>query len=340
MKNFNLTIVLLIFTLVGHSQSSKNFIQWVNPFIGTERMGHTFPGATVPFGAVQLSPDTDTIPYATNGKYNPDAYKYCAGYQYTDSTIVGFSHTHFSGTGHSDLGDILIMPTVGKLKLNPGTASNPSSGYRSKFSHQMEFAEPNYYQVNLLDYNINAELTTTARVGVHQYTFPKSDSAHIILDLIHGIYNYTDKNVWTFVRVENDTLITGYRQTHGWARTRTVYFAIAFSKSFKTYGIVNGETLIYRGFWRKFNQNSNFPENAGQQIRCHFDFSTNEGEKIMLKVAISPVSTSGALANMIAETPSWDFESIKLQGQQQWNKELGKIDVETLTNDDKINFYT
>jgi predicted alpha-1,2-mannosidase len=231
------------------------------------------------------------------------------------------------------------MPTVGKLQLNPGTASNPNSGYRSTFSHKQEFAEPNYYRVNLLDHNINAELTTTARVGVHQYTFPKSDSAHIILDLVHGIYNYPDKNVWTFVRVESDTLITGIDKP-GWARTRTVYFAIAFSKPFKTYGIVNGETLAYRGFWRKFNQNSNFPENAGRQIRCHFDFSTNEGEKIMLKVAISPVSTSGALANMIAETPSWDFDAIKQQGQQQWNNELGKIDVETQTNDDKINFYT
>lgn len=340
MKYLNLTIVFFVFSLVSHSQTTKNYIQWVNPFIGTERMGHTFPGATVPFGAVQLSPDTDTIPYAVNGKYNPDAYKYCAGYQYPDSTIVGFSHTHFSGTGHSDLGDILIMPTIGKLQLNPGTASNPNSGYRSKFSHKQESAEPNYYQVNLLDYNINAELTTTARVGVHEYTFPKSDSAHIVLDLIHGIYNYSDKNVWTFVRVESDTLITGYRQTHGWARTRTVYFAITFSKPFKTYGIVNGENLVYRGFWRKFNQNSNFPENAGRQIRCHFDFSTSEGEKIMLKVAISPVSTSGALANMIAETPSWDFDAIKQKGQQQWNKELGKIDVETQTNDDKINFYT
>jgi putative alpha-1,2-mannosidase len=251
MKKVISIFTLLLFSLVNYSQINKNYIQWVNPFIGTERMGHTFPGATVPFGAVQLSPDTDTIPYAVNGKYNPDAYKYCAGYQYTDSTIVGFSHTHFSGTGHSDLGDILIMPTIGKLKLNPGTASNPNSGYRSNFSHQQEFAEPNYYRVNLLDYNVNVELTTTTRVGVHQYTFPKSDSAHIILDLIHGIYNYPDKNVWTFVRVENDTLITGYRQTHGWARTRTVYFAIAFSKPFKTYGIINGENLVYRGFWRK-----------------------------------------------------------------------------------------
>src|SRR5690606_37362008 len=191
----------------------RNPLAYVNPMIGTQRMGHVFPGATVPFGMVQLSPDTDTIPYAVNGKYNPDVYKYCAGYQYVDKTIVGFSHTHFSGTGHSDLGDFLVMPTVGKLQLNPGTASDPASGYRSSFSHQEEKASPGYYSVQLKDYNIKAELTATERVGFHQYTFPETNQAHIILDLVHGIYNYPDKNIWTVVRVENDTLVTGYRQT-------------------------------------------------------------------------------------------------------------------------------
>ncbi|MBC7125292.1 MAG: glycoside hydrolase family 92 protein, partial [Bacteroidales bacterium] len=334
-----LTITLLSSTCAIFAQP-KNYIKWVNPFIGTERMGHTFPGATVPFGAVQLSPDTDTIPYSSNGKYNPDVYKYCAGYQYGDSTIVGFSHTHFSGTGHSDLGDILVMPTVGKLYLNPRTASSTNTGYRSKFSHFNEFAEPNYYRVKLLDYNILAELTTTTRVGLHRYTFPETDSAHIVIDLVHGIYNYPEKNVWTFIRVENDTLITGYRQTSGWARTRTVYFAITFSKPFKTYGVINGDKLIYKGFWRKFNQNTNFPENAGREIRCHFDFSTSSNEQVLVKVALSPVSTSGAIANMKAETPSWNFDAIKEHGQKQWNNELGKIDIESLSENDLVNFYT
>jgi putative alpha-1,2-mannosidase len=186
---------LAIILLVGLSistiaqQLEKEPIDWVNPFIGTQRMGHTFPGATVPFGSVQLSPDTDTVPYAVDGKYNPKVYDYCAGYQYDDNTIVGFSHTHFSGTGHSDLGDILVMPTIGKLRLNPGTSTNPDSGYRSRFSHDNESAQPNYYQVHLSDYGINAELTTTTRVGMHRYTFPKSADAHIIVDLTHGIYN-------------------------------------------------------------------------------------------------------------------------------------------------------
>lgn len=135
-------LLLLVPAMYVHAQTaSENLVQYVKPIIGTQRMGHTFPGATVPFGAVQLSPDTDTIPYEMNGKYNPDVYKYCAGYQYDDKTIVGFSHTHFSGTGHSDLGDFLVMPTVGALKLNPGTASDPASGFRSTFSHQNEVAE-------------------------------------------------------------------------------------------------------------------------------------------------------------------------------------------------------
>src|SRR3954465_6483615 len=134
----------------AQNRTAENLVQYVKPIIGTQRMGHTYPGATVPFGMVQLSPDTDTIPFETNGKYNPDVYKYCAGYQYDDKTIVGFSHTHFSGTGHSDLGDFLIMPSVGPLQLNPGTADDPASGFRSSFSHNNEIAEAGYYKV-LLD---------------------------------------------------------------------------------------------------------------------------------------------------------------------------------------------
>ncbi len=148
-----LFLFLLSVCITHHSIAQKgqteNLVQYVNPMIGTQRMGHTYPGATMPFGMVQLSPDTDTIPYDNGGKYNPDVYKYCAGYQYDDKTIVGFSHTHFSGTGHSDLGDFLIMPTVGKLQLNPGTADNPESGYRSSFAHSDEDAEADYYKVKL-----------------------------------------------------------------------------------------------------------------------------------------------------------------------------------------------
>jgi predicted alpha-1,2-mannosidase len=290
---------------------------------------------------VQLSPETDTLLYEHNGKYNGPVYKYCAGYQYDDPTIVGFSHTHFSGTGHSDLGDILVMPTQGKLQLNSGTEDHPERGYRSTFSHSNESAEPNYYRVKLDDHQITAELTTTERVGFHRYSFPASDQSHIIVDLVSGIYNYPDKNVWTFVRIENDTLITGYRQTSGWARTRTVYFAIAFSKPFHHYGNQDlSKPQVYKGFWGKFNQRENFPEIAGRQIKLYFDFNTTEGETVSLKVALSPVSTQGALNNMRSEIPHWDFERVKKEGQDKWNNELRRISVTALQRDDYVNFYT
>ena len=332
--------VCVQFPAFSQVNNQPDLVQYVKPLIGTAKMGHTFPGATVPFGSVQLSPDTDTIPYEVNGKYNPDVYKYCAGYQYDDPTIVGFSHTHFSGTGHSDLGDFLIMPTAGKLQLNPGTADHPENGYRSKFSHETEVAEPDYYKVKLEDDNILAELTSTTRVGFHQYTFPKSADAHIILDLMHGIYNYDAKNVWTYVRVENDTLITGYRQTSGWARTRTVYFAMTFSRPFKSYGAKDySKKQAYRGFWGKFDQANNFPDLAARQLRMHFDFATNDDEKIKIKFAISPVSTGNALMNLREEIPGWDFDFVKKKGQEQWNSELNKVEVK-MSKENMINFYT
>ncbi|REE83538.1 putative alpha-1,2-mannosidase [Lutibacter oceani] len=318
----------------------KDFAKYVDPMIGTAKMGHTYPGVTVPFGSVQLSPDTDTIPYAVDGHYNPDVYKYCAGYQYDDKTIVGFSHTHFSGTGHSDLGDFLIMPTTGELKLNPGTATNPDSGYRSRFSHERETAEAGYYSVILDDYNIKAEMTATTRVGMHQYTFPKEETSHIILDLMAGIYNYDSKNIWTFVRVENDTLVTGYRQTNGWARTRKVYFAMSFNKPIQKYGRERHDKQPYGGFWRKFRQDENFPEIAGEQIKMYFDFDMKKDEKLQIKFAISPVSTNGALENMKKEVPHWNFEKVKQQAKNEWNKELNKIDIDTESVTEKTNFYT
>lgn len=324
----------------AQNKNTDNLIQYVHPIIGTQRMGHVFPGATVPFGMVQLSPETDTVSYDLNGKYNPDMYKYCAGYQYDDHTIVGFSHTHFSGTGHSDLGDFLVMPTVGKLQLNPGTADKPGSGYRSNFSHANEVSEANYYKVKLDASGIIAEMTTSARVGFHQYTFPKTDQAHIILDLTAGIYNYPGKNVWTYVKILNDSTLVGYRQTNGWARTRTLYFAMAFNKHFKEHGFANNSPKeVYKGFWAKFNQTKNFPEIAGRQIKAWFDFNTGEGEKIKIKMAISPVSMDGALNNMQVEVPGWDFEKVKADGQALWEKELHKIVIKA-GPDDMVNFYT
>ncbi len=342
LKLYHITALLLLFTLIDASEviAQQNLVKYVKPIIGTEKMGHTYPGATVPFGAVQLSPETDTISYELAGKYNPDVYRYCAGYKYEDKTIVGFSHTHLSGTGHSDLGDFLIMPTQGKLQLNPGVASDSKTGYRSSFSHANEYAEAGYYKVKLDDDNIMAEMTTTTRVGMHQYTFPKSDESHIILDLMAGIYNYAEKNIWTYVRVLNDSTVTGYRQTRGWARTRTVYFGMCFSKSFFNYGQKNYDSKqAYRGFWGKFDQSKNFPEIAGENIRMYFDFNTTEAEKIKIKFALSSVSQENALENMQTEIKDWDFEKVKSNAQALWNTELNKITIEA-TEDTKVNFYT
>ncbi|WP_294269931.1 GH92 family glycosyl hydrolase [uncultured Chryseobacterium sp.] len=342
MKHHKIYFLLIFIHFISYykAQQSEKPLHYVNPLIGTEKMGHTYPGATVPFGAVQLSPETDTLSYAVNGKYNGDVYKYCAGYRYEDKTIVGFSATHFSGTGHSDLGDFLIMPTTGPLQLNPGTASNPEKGYRSRFSHQNEKAEAGYYRVQLDDERILAELTATARTGVHRYTFPKSGQAHIIFDLMAGIYNYDGKNIWTYARVENNTTVTGYRQTNGWARTRTVYFAMKFSKPFKSYGQKNYDgKQVYNGFWRKFDQTRNFPEIAGKNLKMHFDFTTSDHEAIEIRLAISPVSQANALENLEKETGNLSFDQIKVNAQELWNKELSKIAIRG-SEDTKTNFYT
>jgi predicted alpha-1,2-mannosidase len=320
---------------------AQNYTKYVDPFIGTQSMGHVYPGATVPFGMVQLSPETDQQPmFLEEGTYNKKTYEYCSGYQYEDASIFGFAHTHFSGTGHSDLGDLLMMPTIGDLQLNPGTKENPDEGFASRFSHKQEHAEPGYYSVFLQDDEIQVELTSSERVGMHKYSYPKTEKAHVILDLISNIYNYDGKNIWTFLRLENDTLITGYRQTSGWARTRTVYFAMAFSKPIKEYGYKRYDEVKYNGFYRKFNESKNFPEMAGRDIRAWFDFNLEESQELLVKVALSNTSTHGALKNLEAEIPHWDFEKVKQEAQAKWEKELSKVQVEMETEAQMQTFYT
>ncbi|MFC2102053.1 GH92 family glycosyl hydrolase [Bacteroidota bacterium] len=337
--NILFSLFLLVCSQFLSAQTPDSLTCYVNPFIGTQEMGHTFPGAVVPFGFVQLSPDTDTIPFSIDGKYNPDVYRYCSGYQYDDPTIVGFSHTHFSGTGHSDLGDILLMPTVGRLQLNPGTASDPGSGYRSSYRKATESASPGYYNVYLDEPGVEAELTATIRCGFHRYTFPQSDSAHLILDLDHSIYNYDGKVRWAYIRIVNDSLITGYRITSGWGRTRYIYFAMAFSKAFKSYGFRDEDPLTYKGFWRKFNQQENFPELAGKKLKAYFDFSTRAGEEILVKVGLSAVSIEGAMKNLHAEIPSWDFDRIRMKARKSWEGELQRIKIQA-PEEKKVIFYT
>jgi len=336
MRKYSLSTFLFLSILVCKAQLPASY---VDPFIGTNEMGHTYPGATVPFGMVQLSPETDTIQYSVGHGYIKDVYRYCAGYQYSDKTIVGFSHTHFSGTGHSDLGDFLVMPTTGKIQLNPGTADDPGSGYRSSFSHDTEKASAGYYSVMLSDYNIKAELTSSPRVGFHRYTFPETSQANIILDMVSGIYNYDGKVVWSSIRVENDTLVTGYRQTQGWARERIVYFAMVFSKPIRNYGCRDEGKVVYHDFYRKFNTEKDFPEMAGRKLSTYFSFDTKAGEQIMIKFALSPVSTEGAVKNLETEIPSWDFDLVHQQAEDAWNKELSRIIIQA-SDEKKIIFYT
>ena len=228
-----LYIVLAAQLLMSCNAKHDRFSRYVNPFIGTDAHGHVYPGAATPFGMVQLSPDTR--------KDNWDA---CSGYHYSDSTIMGFSHTHLSGTGVGDYGDIRLMPTTGTIHVAPGTEEEPELGYRSRFSHDDESASAGYYQVRLTDYNINVELTAAPHTGFHKYTFPASEESNIIIDLTEGVTN--DKILDLWVEVMSDTEIRGLRRTDGWSDNQYVYFNAQFSKPFKRYGLVvdGNEKLI------------------------------------------------------------------------------------------------
>ncbi len=334
LKQISAVAVAAMANIMAVAQPSS----YVDPMIGTDGMGHTFPGACVPFGLVQLSPDTENVPHNIDGKYQPETYQYCAGYRWSDETILGFSHTHLSGTGHSDLGDILIMPGTGEVRLEPGTASEPESGYRSGYSHSTEKAVPGYYEVTLEDSGVRAQLTATQRTGVHKYTFPKGEDGHIVLDLTHGIYNYDGKVLWSVMRVENETLVTGYRITNGWARTNYTYFAISFSLPVKDYGYKDRKVL-YNGFWRRFDLEHNFPEIAGRDVTAYFKFDTASEQELVVKVALSAVSTEGALKNLKAEAEGRSFEELADAARGLWDKELSMFEIEG-TEDQKAMFYT
>ncbi len=334
LKQISAVAVAAMANIMAVAQPSS----YVDPMIGTDGMGHTFPGACVPFGLVQLSPDTENVPHNIDGKYQPETYQYCAGYRWSDETILGFSHTHLSGTGHSDLGDILIMPGTGEVRLEPGTASEPGSGYRSRYSHSTEKAVPGYYEVTLEDSGVRAQLTATQRTGVHKYTFPKGEDGHIVLDLTHGIYNYDGKVLWSVMRVENETLVTGYRITNGWARTNYTYFAISFSLPVKDYGYKDRKVL-YNGFWRRFDLEHNFPEIAGRDVTAYFKFDTASEQELVVKVALSAVSTEGALKNLKAEAEGRSFEELADAARGLWDKELSMFEIEG-TEDQKAMFYT
>lgn len=294
----------------------------VDPFIGTGGEGHTFPGAVVPFGMVQLSPDTRIQPRS-------EAYDWAAGYRYDDTSIVGFSHTHFSGTGHSDLGDVLLMPVTGQVKLERGDPDVAGSGYASRFSHDGERAEPGYYAVDLSDYGVRAELTASARVGVHRYTFPADTPAHVLVDLRTSMYDYPGKTLWSRMRLREDGTVTGFRETRGWAPGRQLYFAMRFSQPLTGHALHNTEQdIAYKGFPPPgADDPAARAQIEGRELVGHFDFGP-VAKPLLVKVAISPVSEANAIANLEAEVPGWDFDRVRADARAQWAQALGAVEVD------------
>lgn len=297
----------------------------VNPFIGTGAVesslsGNNYPGATVPFGMIQLSPDT---------RVAPDWGEAC-GYNYNDKTIIGFSHTRLSGTGAADLIDILLMPMTGTPKTEAQNSPEPGSGYQSAFSHEQESARPGYYQVMLQNYDINAELTATTRVGIHRYTFPADKDAHVILDLDHS----SSKGSWgrqiinSQIRIVDPQTVEGYRIITGWAKLRKIYFQIKFSKPILSSFLVDGN-----------RKHENTAVINGTNLRAAFTFNTQDNRTLIAKVALSPVSIDNARQNMQQEAGNWDFDRYAAQADAMWEKELSQVQINGTELQKEI-FYT
>ena len=311
MRHLFLLIFFVQFSLFG---AEKNLVKFVDPFIGTSGNGHTFPGPTRPFGLVQLSPDTDI-----------KGWDYCSGYRYEDTSILGFSHTHLSGTGGADYGDILLLPFTGATHFNPGKKEDPDSGYRCRIDKESEQAQAGFYKVFLSDYQILAELTVTPRVGFHRYTFPQNESAKLLLDLIHGI---ADQPRQAYLRIVNDREVEGLRRSSGWAKDQWVFFVMRFSQPFNTVRFqADGKELT--------NKN----EVTAQELQAVFDFGKLK-QPLLIKVALSAVDENGARKNLEKELPHWNFDHVREQAAQAWNTILQKVEVEGGTTAQKTTFYT
>jgi len=288
----------------------------VNVFVGTGGHGHTYPGATTPFGLVQLSPDTPT-----------KGWDGCAGYHYSDSKILGFSHTHLSGTGIPDLGDLLVMPTEGALQSGDNYQPLTAERMGSEFSHTNEIANPGYYRVWLDKYKVVAELTATPHAGMHRYTFSEAGDGHLILDLVRGI---GCQPLDASLQIEGDNLITGYRSTTGWAKKRSIYFAIECSRPIKSYGFeLNGKPLP-----------DGSTNAVGKNIRAHLDFNVTPSTQIYLRVGLSPTSIEEARKNLRAEMPSWEFDAYQAAAKKLWNDQLSHLQVESIDPALRQTFYT
>jgi predicted alpha-1,2-mannosidase len=320
MKHILLTVAMA-FSLSASAQSNgKPLISYVNPFVGTDGFGNVYPGAQLPFGGIQISPDTDHKDYDS-----------ASGYKWGHKTIEGFSLTHLSGTGIPDMGDFLFVPGTGEMKLNVGTEDAPDVGYRSRFSHQEEAASPGYYSVMLKDYGVKAELTAGVRSGIMRFTYPESDKSFILVDLDHTLkWNC----MWSNIRVENDSTISGYKLVQGWGPERHIYFTAVFSKPFDKFMIYqDGKPVIYNT--RRFRSNR---EAWGKNIVFALSFKTLKGEVVTVKTAISGTSTAGAALNL-QELKGKTFDVVKREAESKWEQELSKYKI-TGTEKQKETFYT
>ena len=302
MRTFIILLCSVVFYLSSQSQS---LTKYVDPYIGSAAHGHVFVGANVPFGAVQLGP--------TNIETGWD---WCSGYHYSSSNIVGFAHTHLSGTGIGDLGDILVMPATGPVMVEKGSQKDFSNGYTSTFSRSNEVVKPGYYSVVLDKYKIKAELTATERVGFHQYIFPENaETPHVIIDLAEGIG--WDAPVETYIQQLNPTTILGYRLSKGWAADQRVYFAIELSQPVSGISLYDTTALL-----------KNTSEAKSVRIKASLNFNNIAGNVLRMKVGISPVSSTNALDNIKKELPGWDFTGTVAKADAKWNKELGRVIVD------------
>ena len=293
--------------------AETDYTSMVDPFIGTGGHGHTFPGPVVPNGMIQPSPDTRI-----------DGWDACSGYYYEDSSINGFSHTHVSGTGCADYGDILIMPTVGEQDYKNQDLISQSLPYASSFSHENEVAVPGYYSVFLDRYSVKAELSSTKRAAIHRYTFPQSDNSGFIVDMDYSIQR--QRNMDMNIDVLSDTEICGYKTTKYWAFDQQIAFYAKFSKPF-TYEIYTDTMTV----------------NNGKKLPLYkalLKFETAKDEQILVKVGVSAVDVEGARKNVEAEIPEWDFEKVRTDAHNEWNKYLSKIDIKTADAKNKEIFYT
>jgi predicted alpha-1,2-mannosidase len=321
---FLLSMPSIVLGETGSVNRPAALADFVRPFVGTKGEGNTYPGPSAPFGMMQVSPDTEKKLWET-----------ASGYEYSDPTILGFSLTHLTGTGIPDLGDFLFAPQTGEPRLVSGTKSDPDSGYQSRYSHEEETASAGYYKVKLQKSGVMVELTAGERAGMMRMTFPAGDDASILTDLSHVLTGNKWKVVWSHVRVEDDSTVTGFHLVNGWAKERYLYFAARYSRPFDRAEIMSdGKPVIYNTY--RFHSAQ---EATGVNLQFLARYNAKEKQSIVIKVAVSAVSADNALKNLDTEIPDWNFEKVRNQTRAKWDKELARVEIEG-SKEEKETFYT